>query len=80
MKTEKQKDSRIHGINLLSNGYVFVMDKKNMAIDDLCGAWSKEFEENLRAITPKDVKFGSWGILPHAIDNMKRYGKPKLHN
>ncbi len=77
MSKEKQKDSRIHEINLLSNGYVVVTDKQGKFMNDLSGAWSEKFEENLRAITPIGVKFESWGILPYAIDNIKKYGKPK---
>jgi len=77
MKKEERKDSRIHGINLLSNGYVVVTDKQGKLMNDLSGAWSEKLEENLRAIAPPNVKFESWGVLEYAKYNMKLYGKPK---
>ncbi len=80
MKDAKQKDSRIASINLLSNGYVCVQDKNDKHIEGLSGAWTEEKEQHLRAITPDGVEFGSWGILPHAKECMKRSELYKKNN
>jgi len=79
MNEEKQKDSRINSIWLLSNGYVVVFDKQDKNIRKWCEAYSISFHNKLKDIAPKTTNWNGFSTshIAFAIDNMKKYGIPK---